>query len=340
MKGLVYGLLLSTALNTFSGPVLAAQTPTPEKNAEGKEIDPRMVFVPYSPKDVIPLLIPNKGRTNVVLSSVETEFYFAKSLPGWELEDAGNTFSIRATAGAVTTVAHVVSPMPDGTNRYYTFELNAAEEGVKLPPTNPAVPGNSVVASNDPANLGVSAPQKPLVPYLTVRLTYEQEERKAKAAAAAATAARRNETRRAAPAQPISAAPRDGSAIATLRQDASAIRRRCNFMWRGSPEVLPQTACQNGAKTFFYWPGQMPVSGAFLIAEDGTEHSVNQSANPDQPGLIEVPTTSRWWRLRRGDVLVAEMYDASYNEIGLDTGTGTLSPRVRTRVQTASGALR
>lgn len=313
------------ACTTLSAPAFALQVPTPITPGE-----PRVLQVPYSPNDVIQIIAPAAGETQIVLSPDETKFDVSIVSKSWHHDAAGHSFVVAPDAGAPTTVAHVVAYLPDGKTRRHTFELTAAAEGVKPTPTF----GDQRVASNDPSSgTGAAAP---VVPYLTVAVTYAQEEAAAKvedakvkrSAAIAAWRARR--------AEQVEGAG-EARARAMLASDAAALRRRCNFMWRGDAAVLPTAACHTGAATSFLWPGQMSPAAVFLINPDGTEQSVTQAPSPDRPGLVIVPATSQFWRIRRGN-LVADIFDVSFNPIGLDTGTGTVSPRVRTRLRADAGA--
>lgn len=317
IRTLPAALLACTALLT---PALALQVPTPSTPGE-----PRVLHVPYSPNDVIQIIAPAAGETQIVLSPDETKFDVSIVSKAWHHDAAGHSFAVAPDPGAPTTVAHVVAYLPDGKTRRYTLELTAAAEGVK--PTS--LPGDLRVASNDPS----SAAAAPVVPYLTVAVTYAQEDAAAKAAAAGAKRSAAVAAWRARRAERMEGAG-EVRARAMLASDA-AQRRRCNFMWRGDAAVLPTAVCDTGAATSFLWPGQMTPAAVFLINPDGTEQSVTQAPSPVRSGLVVVPATSQFWRIRRGN-LVADLFDVSFNPIGQDTGT--VSPRVRTRLRADAGA--
>lgn len=299
-------LLAGTAL---AFPARALQTPTPNRPDE-----PRTVAVPYAPDDVTEVIVPSQGATMVTMSAAETKFDVAIPVKGWRHDAAGNAVVFSADPGAPTTVAHVVSYLPDGTTRRYAWLLIASAQGVK------------------PTALPIAAP----VPYLNVRVTYAAEEARAKVVADTARRIAAQQVWRAQRTAAVETAA-EKQARAALAADAAAQRRRCNFMWRGDAAVLPLEACETGSQTTFLWAGQMPVAAVFIVAADGTEQAITQAPAPDRPGLLTVPTTSRFWRVRRG-ALVADLYDASFTEIGQNTGTDTLSPRVRTRLRANLGA--
>ncbi len=299
-------LLAATALST---PAHALLVPTPDNDAE-----PRVRHVPYAPNDVVQIIAPALGETQVVLSPDESNFDVSLSTQTWRHDASGNTLVLSPNPGAPTTVAHVVSHLPNGTTRRYTLELTAAAEGVKPTPTL----GDGRIASNDPSAMAAPPPAQP---YLTVRVTYEKEDAIAKVAAQRVAWRARREGQG------------DARARAILAQDAATQRRRCNFMWRGDAAVLPTAACDTGAATSFLWPGQMPTAAVFLVGPDGKEQAVTQAPSPTRPGLVVVPATSQFWRIRRGD-LAADLFDASFDPIGLDTLTDTISPRVTTRLRT------
>ncbi len=303
-------LLAATALST---PAHALLVPTPDSDAES-----RVRHVPYAPNDVVQIIAPALGETQVVLSPDETSFDVSLSTQAWRHDASGNTLVLAPNPGAPTTVAHVVSHLANGTSRRYTLELTAAADGVKPTPSL----GDGRVASNDPGS--VSAPSA-TPPYLTVRVTYEKEDAAAKATATA--------SQRTAAITAWRSRQGDLRARTILAQEAAGQKRRCNFLWRGDAAVLPTAACDTGAVTSFLWPGQLPTAAVFLVGPDGKEQAVTQAPSPTRPGLVVVPTTSQFWRIRRGD-LAADLFDASFDPIGLDTGTDTISPRVTTRLRT------
>lgn len=310
-------LLAATALSTSAHAMLI---PDPEPD------DARIRSVPYSPNNVVQIIVPAQGETLVVLSSDETKFDVSVSTKEWRHDSAGNTLVLSANPGAPTTVAHVVSYLDDGTIRRYSLELTAAAEGVK--PTQQL--GIERVASNDIATTG-AAPA--VLPFLTVRFTYAKEDAAAKVKQATVQRTQAIAAWRSRQATGIENRG-DARAHAILAADAANAKRRCNFMWRGNASVLPTAACDTGAVTSFLWPGQLPAAAVFLVGPDGKEQSVTQSPSPTRPGLVVVPTTSQFWRVRRG-LLAADLFDASFDPIGLDTGTGTISPRVTTRLRAA-----
>ena len=320
MNRILAALLACTAL---ASPALPLQTPTPNRPDE-----PRTVSVPYAPDDVTEVIVPAQGATMVTMSPAETKFDVAIPVKGWRHDAAGNAVVFSADAGAPTTVAHVVSYLPDGTSRRYAWLLIASAQGVK-PTVLPAEPTRMV--SRDPQAMSAASP----VPYLNVRVTYAAEEARAKVATDTARRAAAQQAWRAQRSAAVETVT-EKRARAVLAADVTAQRRRCNFMWRGDAAVLPLEACGTGGQTTFLWPGQMPVAAVFLVASDGTEQAVSQAPAANRPGEIVVPTTSRFWRIRRG-TLVADLYDASFTEIGQNTGTDTLSPRVRTRLRASAG---
>lgn len=318
-------LLACTMLAT---PGWALVVPVPDKPTE-----PRVVHAPYSPNDIIQIIAPSAGSVALILSPEETTFDVHIGAGGWSHGSAGHSIVLSAAPGAPTTNGYIVSYLANGTTRRYALELTAAAEGVK--PTNLNLVGIRV-ASNDPASGGTgSFPMQ--IPYVSVRMTYgPQDVAQARPARPLVQQTATSSVMQTEPAT-IASRRQDGRARAAMAEDAARTRSRCNFMWRGDPSVVPVTACDDGATTTFYWPGQLPVAAVFLVNPDGTEQSVTQAAAPDRPGLMVVPATSQFWRLRRGETVVADLYNASWDPVGTVTGTNTFSPRVRTRVR-APGA--
>ena len=79
-------LLACTVLST---PALALQVPTPTTPGE-----PRVLQVPYSPNDVIQIIAPAVGETQIVLSPDETKFDVSIVSKAWHHDAAGHSFAV------------------------------------------------------------------------------------------------------------------------------------------------------------------------------------------------------------------------------------------------------
>lgn len=289
------------AATMLVAPALALEVPTPDNSSE-----PRIRHAEYAPSDIIQLLVPKDGQTQVMLRPNDTKISVSIVSKLWRTDTSGHSFVLAPSPGAPITNAVVVEDLPDGTINHYSFLLIPSQEGID--------PAKSPVAT-----VSTGAPPPKGEPYAVVRITYAAEDQAdalaaAKAKKEAAAAAWR---------------ARHVAWLAHRKQQieervVAAAKPRCDFLWRGSAALMPAAACDTGAVTKFLWLGQQPVPAVFLVAADGTEQSVTQAPDPGRPGLIIVPTTSRFWRLRLGKKLVLDLYDAAWNPIGQDAGAGAV----------------
>ena len=273
----------------FSLPALAMVEPIPDSPAE-----PRMRHVEYTPDDVVKIVVPQNGETQIIISPDEEKVQFSVSQQAWRHARAGNSLVIAANPGATTTFAHAVSILPDGKTRTYTFELIPA-----------GIPPQSQVASADTSTL----PQGELG-YASVRFTYTAYDKEKQVQEAAAKKKAAIEAWRSRQALLAANGPPVVHASAPVQP-----RRRCDFMWRGWSQILPTAVCDRGATTEFVWPGQFPVPAIFTVTQDGREQSVTQAPDPMRPGVIVVPNTALRWVLRSGPKMVAELYNAAYDPL-------------------------
>ena len=293
MKGL---LLAATLLAAFGPPAWALTEPQPIDAAE-----PSVRTVEYAPDEVVKIVVPALGETQIILSPDDGKVLFSVAQATWRHSRAANTLNVAPNPGATTTFAHAVSYLPDGKTRTYTFELVVG------------TPPSGMVASTDGAVPQQGEPSG----YAEVRFTYAAADKQAKAEAAQAAkqaAVQEAKARRAAAMQ---------SRPPVVRSRAVApVRRRCDFMFRGSAAILPQAACDQGDRTTFLWAGEVPVPAIFKVAPDGSEQAVTQAPDPSRPGLIVVPATSQRWVLRSGKKLAAELFDAAYDPLWNDAVPG------------------
>lgn len=296
---LAVGALLAGA--ALCSPAFALTEPTPDAPSE-----PRMRHVEYVPDDIVKIAVPADGETQIVLSPDDGKIAFSVPQKAWRHARAGNTLVIAPNPGATTTLAHIVSTLPDGKTRTYTLELSVAQ----------GQSGSAQVAS-----LGGAVPQNSApAGYASVRFTYTAAEKEAKAAAAAAAKQAAIAEARARRAAFVQSQPPVVRAKAPVME-----HRRCDFMWRGSPELLPQAACDGGTMTTFLWGGQVSVPAIFVVTPDGREQSVTQSPDPLRPGLVIVPMTAQRWVLRSGPKSVVELYNAAYDPLATENAASPVS---------------
>lgn len=327
-------LIAATAL---SAPALALESPTPIAPDE-----PRVRIVPYAPDDIIRINAPSHGETAIVLHDGEIRGDKSLPVPGWRMEGQANVLVVAGDDNAPPTDVHVVTATPDGGTHRYTFLLTispstilqACGQATQAPAAGMATPADDKARA---AEAEARAHAEAVCPYATVRINYSADDAAKAKAAAAATAKADAQARRERWLARRHAA--EGAHVrAVLAEDQASARKRCDFKWRGAATLLPTEACDTGQDTLFFWPGQMPVPSISVLDPEGNEQTVSSTADPAHPGLIRVDRTARWWRLRLGRKLVAELYDAAFSDIGTDWGTGTVSPRVRTELRADAGA--
>lgn len=304
------GLLVLFCATAIASPAFALTEPQPVTPDE-----PRVRRVEYVPDAVTKLVVPATGETQVVLSDRESgEIKISLAQASWRKSHGGGSSIIFSpNSGATTTYAHVVSYLPNGKTRRYTFELRVAPA-----PDNATV----AVASAD----GTAPVEQPsyAAGYAVVRFTYaaaDKEQRAEDAIAAKKAAKEQWLARRTAP---QIAGPPVVHALAS-----TGTRRRCDFWWRGSATLLPQAACDRGHTTTFLWDGQVPVPSIYVIDPDGSEQAVTASPDPERPGQIVVQRTAARWLLRSGKKSVVELYNSAFDPLWEETPADPIAPPQR-----------
>jgi len=287
---LAIALCAATAL---AAPACAVTVPEPDRPDEC-----RVRHVAYT-SDIIRLQVPVHGSLMLILSPEEKEMTAGLASGKWTAMGTGNTLMIAPKPDAPVTNMQLVSMLPDGTARPYTFEMNTVADGIRPSPAPQQVANNGPVAPSAPPPCDAANS-----PYSVVRVTYAAQIRQAvQAARDAALKAKQAET------------GADTGPMAPVPLAATTAARRCDFEWRGTPGLLPLAACDTGTQTVFYWPGQLRPPAMFMVGADGGEQSTSPAPDPARPGWMVVNGASPWWRLRLGDGLVTDLYDAAYNPL-------------------------
>lgn len=285
------------------------------------EHESRVRVTDYKPDAIFLIRVPLGGETEVVLSEQERgHIKVSKSQEAWKRSHGGgSTIIFAANHDATMTYAHVVSEMPDGSTRRYTFQLE--------PAADPATT-NLQVASADGGPVQTQASAS--AGYAVVRFTYDADDKLRKQQAAAAEAARKKQEAVDARTARRASWQQSGSGFGPAVVHAKAPpdeRKKCDFWYRGAGPLMPQAVCDRGDRTTFFWAGQLPVPAIFAVDAAGHPHEVTGSPNPEIRGEIVVPQTSQRWVIVYGKDMVLDLWNSAYDPYW----TPGVSPRVATR---------
>lgn len=100
-----------------------------------------------------------------------------------------------------------------------------------------------------------------------------------------------------------------------------------------NPAGFAPVVWDDGARTFFRFPGNQRMPAIYALHPDGREAAVNTTVVED---TVAVHQTAAEWVLRDGD-RVACVRNAAWDPVGRTTGTMTASPAVE-RVPRAARA--
>ena len=91
-----------------------------------------------------------------------------------------------------------------------------------------------------------------------------------------------------------------------------------------NPAGLAPVVWDDGARTFFKFPGQQRIPAIYALHPDGREAATNSTVVED---TVAVHQTAAEWVLRDGD-RVACVHNAAWDRVGRSSGTLTVSPAV------------
>jgi type IV secretion system protein VirB9 len=152
----------------------------------------------------------------------------------------------------------------------------------------------------------------------------ELEQRLAAAQAAADALSSAEEAQRAAAARAAEA-----QQLKQAIQDSDrAVRRNVNYWFKGSTEVLPDTAFDDGQFTYLRYAGNRELPVIYLEDGRGNESLVNTTVRGD---TIVVQRLAKRFILRKGED-VALVVNAYYDRNGVSNDTGTVSSAVQRNV--------
>ena len=104
---------------------------------------------------------------------------------------------------------------------------------------------------------------------------------------------------------------------------------------KSSREIAPINAWDDNVFTYFKFPGNRDIPAIYIVNPDGSESVVNQTIKGKANNIIVMQKVSKEWVFRLGKSVLG-VYNESYDSIGLENITGTVSPVVERLVKGAS----
>jgi type IV secretion system protein VirB9 len=261
------------------------------------DLDSRMRYVAYNPGQVVHLSTEIGATLVVGFSDKEAVDAVAETdTTHLSAMPKGNYLFFRPTAALTLQPVVVLTTLPDGQRRRYVFEVETV-----TPPT--MADGASGV-------------------YFSVQFTYPLDIAAADAAKAAVAEKSRQDAAKAA---------EHARALALLKQpenDPASGARNWRYIARGDRTLTPLAVFDNGYSTVFRFPENERIPAIFVINPDGKEATAPYSVTG---GYAQVGMTAREFRLRDGNT-VLEVFNLSYDTMGKNPATGTVSPDVQRQV--------
>lgn len=115
-----------------------------------------------------------------------------------------------------------------------------------------------------------------------------------------------------------------------INTDKAPTPHNWNYWAKGSLEVSPNSAFDDGQFTYFKFANNREMPAIYIVNSDGSESLVNTNIDPTRSDTIAVHRISKQFVLRKGKA-VACVFNKSYDPDGIANTTGTMSPGV-TRV--------
>lgn len=112
-----------------------------------------------------------------------------------------------------------------------------------------------------------------------------------------------------------------------LNQTDEPAAANWNYWAKGSQEVTPSKAFDNGRFTFLTFANNSEMPAIYMVNPDGTESLVNTHIDPENPDTIVVHKVGRQLVMRKGNS-VACIFNESYDPEGVTNTTGTTIPGV------------
>lgn len=112
-----------------------------------------------------------------------------------------------------------------------------------------------------------------------------------------------------------------------LNQSDEPVAANWDYWAKGSQEVTPSKAFDNGRFTFLTFANNSEMPAIYMVNPDGTESLVNTHIDPENPDTIVVHKVGRQLVMRKGNS-VACIFNESYDPEGVTNTTGTTIPGV------------
>ena len=100
-----------------------------------------------------------------------------------------------------------------------------------------------------------------------------------------------------------------------------------NYWLQGSEALAPSGAWDDGRFTYLVFPPGAELPAMYIEGDDGEETIAHPSVDP-KSGVIAIPLLTKKIVLRRGDKLVACVFNKSYTGFGRGSSNGTTSDKV------------
>ncbi len=101
-----------------------------------------------------------------------------------------------------------------------------------------------------------------------------------------------------------------------------------NYWGKGSLDVTPNCANDDGRFTYLTFSNNKEMPAIFIVNPDDSESLVSTSIDPNEPDTIIIHKIARRFILRKGDY-VACLFNESFDPDGVGNTTGTIMPGVK-----------
>jgi type IV secretion system protein VirB9 len=133
--------------------------------------------------------------------------------------------------------------------------------------------------------------------------------------------------------------PEEEAARAKAQAEAQALQERLhqhtppvianwNYWAKGSQEVTPNRAFDDGRFTYLKFANNREMPAIYVVNSDGSESLVNTHIDPQQSDTIVVHKITRQLVLRKGNS-VACVFNQAYDPNGIPNTTGTTTPGIK-----------
>ena len=307
-------------------PALALQHPSGVGNK-----DAHICNVPYDPNDVVQVVGQVGDNVQILVGKDEivTQVLLSDSanLRTVGNDTGSNTFSLRAINPMPSPKPIAVRTIKNGVPRDYSIQWIANSP----PPVRVAAAAGNVGVEE------VTPPPGSGTPCYVIRYTYAADVAAENAAKWQAGAAQRRQT----------------AAEVALHQASDPMQcdtnnpfnpPECNYAYVvvGATQLSPIGAATGRPAIWDYrgttvmrFPGNMAIPIVLVDSRDGKE-SQPSGLTVEDGGIVKIHSTERVIKLRDGDLVLC-IYNQRYNQVGSNTGTGTVNDGVSRIVKTRPG---